>query len=296
MHDVSVIVPTYNRPEKLRRCLAALAAQEGGPYPVIVVDDGGEVPLDFVSTEFGPWATLIRRTNGGPAAARNSGVAAARTTLLCFTDDDCAPRPDWVRRMAEAQGGVRQRQVGGRVDNALQDNICAEASQSLCSYLYEYFQSGADSMAFFTTNNICCRRDDFLALNGFDENFPTAASEDRDFGMRWRDAGGTLRYEDRAVVDHYHDLSLSGFWRQHSNYGRGARQLHLSLDSRGDARPKIEKVGFYTGLLFHPLRRGGRRPLAQVFLMGLSQVAMVAGYAQARRAERREPGARNARS
>jgi len=296
MHDVSVIVPTYNRPDKLRRCLVALSCQEGGPYQVIVIDDGGTETLDFVEAEFGPWARLVRRQNGGPAAARNSGVAAATTELLCFTDDDCAPRPDWVQRMASRQGGLLKRMVGGRVDNALSDDVCAEASQSLCSYLYEYFQSGANSMAFFTTNSICCRREDFLALGGFDESFPRAASEDRDFGLRWRDAGGELIYDDLAVVDHYHNLSLQGFWRQHANYGRGARQLHLALDRRGDPRPKTEKPGFYIGLLLHPLRRGGRRPVAQMILMGLSQVAMVAGYTEARREERRSSGSQPSHS
>lgn len=296
MRDVTVIVPTYNRPHKLRQCLAALSRQEGGPYPVIIVDDGGDAELDFVETEFGPWAQLVRRQNGGPAAARNSGVAAARTELLCFTDDDCAPRPDWVRRMAMQQGGVQKRMVGGRVDNALTNDVCAEASQSMCSYLYEYFQSGGTSMAFFTTNSICCRRDDFLAIGGFDESFPRAASEDRDFGLRWRDAGGALVYDDLAVIDHYHNLSLRAFWRQHANYGRGARQLHLALDRRGDPRPKTEKLGFYIGLLLHPLRRGGRRPIVQSVLVGLSQVAMVAGYAEARREERRAPGTQASRS
>ena len=283
-----LVIPSYDRPDKVRACLRAVAALNGGPPRTIVVDDGSPAPLAEVCAEFG-FVTCIRQENAGPGAARNAGARAAEgADLLLFTDDDCTPRPDWADRLAAVQAGTERVIVGGRVDNALPDNVFSSASQSLCGYLYEWYRERGSDMTFFTTNNMCCRRTDFLDIGGFDAGFSTA-SEDRDFSMRWKDAGGRLAYAEDAVVDHAHDMGLGQFWRQHAGYGRGARHLHLTMDGRGDERPKVEPFRFYAGMLAHPLRNPGRNRLAQSALVGLSQVAMVAGYAQAIRDARRQP-------
>lgn len=285
--EIAVIIPSYARADRLRACLAALARQAGGPYPTYVADDGSPEPLAPVCEEY-PWVTCLRQENSGPATARNAAAAVARAagaTFLCFTDDDCRPLPEWVRELAAAQGGEEARLVGGQVRNALERNLYAAASQSLCDYLYEYFGAETGTAPFFTSNNIGCSAELFADLGGFDESFPLAAGEDRDFGLRWRDRFGPLVYAPRAVVDHAHPLTLARFWRQHVNYGRGARHLHRRLAARGDDRPRREPLGFYAGLVLHPLR--SRRPaaLGQSALLGLSQIATVAGYASERRAE-----------
>ena len=286
--DCAIVVPSYGRPAKIRDCVRRLRTLEGGPWRIVVVDDGSPEPIAPLLE--GEGAEVIRQPNGGPGAARNAGVRAAEgARLILFTDDDCRPRPDWALALVRAQGGVPMRLVGGRVENALTEDVFASASQSLCTYLYEFYQSRGSAMDFFTTNNMCVRREDFLSVGGFDPTF-RIASEDRDLSLRWKSAGGTLAYAPDAVIDHAHDLDLRSFWKQHASYGRGARRLHLAMDDRADPRPKVERMGFYLGLLAHPLRRPGRRRLAQSFLMGLSQVAMVSGYAAALREERRGAG------
>lgn len=282
---VTIVIPSYNRPTELAACLARLDALKGGPYPTIVVDDGSPEPLAPVCARAGPHVRCLRQENAGPGIARNAGVRAAETELICFIDDDCLARPDWARVLIAAQAGVARRVVGGRIVNSLEDNVYSSASQALSGFLYEYYLANGSEMTFFTTNNMCFRREDFLAMGGFSEAFPVA-SEDRDLSLRWKAWGGTLAYCDAAVVEHAHHLTLRGFWRQHASYGRGARDLHRAMDRREDPRPKLESVRFYTWMLLHPLRRPGRKRLAQSFLVGLSQVAMVAGYLGAIRQER----------
>ena len=151
--------------------------------------------------------------------------------MVALTDDDCAPRPDWLGALAAAQGGENRRMVGGRVLNALPGNVYAAASQALCDYLYVAGGGGGEA-AFFTTNNLAFDMAGFEAIGGFDESFPRAAGEDRDLGQRWREAGGKLAYVPEALVDHAHDMDLRGFWRQQSNYGRGARHLQARMAAR----------------------------------------------------------------
>ncbi|MDP1850369.1 MAG: glycosyltransferase, partial [Solirubrobacteraceae bacterium] len=94
---ISVVVPTRDRPEALARCLAALARQRGADeLEIVVVDDsdGGGAAA--------PGARVVHGGARGPAAARNLGVRAARGAIVCFTDDDCVPAPDWAQRLAAA--------------------------------------------------------------------------------------------------------------------------------------------------------------------------------------------------
>ena len=100
-----MIVPTHRRPAQLAECLAALARLDypSDRYEVIVVDDGGGMPLDEVLEPFrAHMAVTCLAGRRVAAAARNAGAARARGDLLAFTDDDCRPRPDWLRRLARA--------------------------------------------------------------------------------------------------------------------------------------------------------------------------------------------------
>ncbi|HEX6050838.1 MAG TPA: glycosyltransferase [Gemmatimonadaceae bacterium] len=282
--DYSIVVPTYRRREPLARCLAAINALD---YPrdrfeLVVVDDGSpSPPEDLLGTLDGDVAArLVCAEHGGPAAARNLGASLARGAYLAFTDDDCAPRPDWLRAVHRAvQAADDGAAIGGRTINVLADDLFATASQGMVDYLYEYFGSDRRPGHFFTSNNLVVPRADFLALGGFDVRFARAAAEDRDLCERWSRSGRRLVYAPDAVVGHAHAMGFRRFNRMHFNYGRGAFDLHRSRARRGDRSLKVEPVRFYSGLVMHPLRasRGGRG-VVLALLNFWSQVVYAAGY------------------
>ena len=269
----AVIVPSFNRPDRLRRCLQALTALDPAADEIVVVDDGSAEPLAPVCAGL-PRVRCLRQPNRGPAAARNAGVAATGAAFLAFTDDDCRPHPGWLGALMAAQGGDPGRLVGGRVRDVAR-GLCAAASQTLSEYLYAAGDAAGGNAEFFTTNNLGLARAGFERLGGFDEGFPLAAGEDRDFGRRWRASGGSLVLAPDALVDHAHEMGLRQFWRQHANYGRGARLLDERAvpGARGGNR-----LRFYGALVAHPLRDGGARPIARAALLALSQVATAQGY------------------
>lgn len=283
MVTCSVIVPTYNRPDQLDRCLAALTAQVGTDFEIIVVDDGSRDSMAPICEKHGPTVRHIRQDNAGPARARNTGAAAARGAFLAFTDDDCRPRPDWLAKLKAAHAGVSRRMVGGLVVNGLMSDRFASASQALCDFLYDYFDATGGKAPFFTSNNLALDRDGFERLGGFDTSFGRAAAEDRDLGLRWRELGGELVFVEDAVIDHFHHLSLKSYWRQHANYGSGAVHLHRVMAARNVPKPRFEPFAFYWRLVTWPIRKHGLRGTDLAALMLLSQVAMVAGYVEARR-------------
>ncbi len=86
---VSVIVPTYNRPARLRECLRAIARQTFSDFEVIVVNDGG-VPIeaDIEGIREQPVRVLNQPARRGHVAARNRAVEIARGQYIALCDDD----------------------------------------------------------------------------------------------------------------------------------------------------------------------------------------------------------------
>ena len=62
----TIVLPTYGRPGHLRECLESLARLDGGPWPVVVVDDGSPEPVDAVCAGAGPEVRYVRQENAGP--------------------------------------------------------------------------------------------------------------------------------------------------------------------------------------------------------------------------------------
>ena len=281
--SVSVIVPTYNRPVRLRRCLEALGETT---YPrewfeVIVVDDGSSEPVDAVVEPVRDRldVRLLRQANAGPAAARNAGAAVAHGGLLAFTDDDCRPAPGWLGALAGAHAETPDVLLGGWTENALPENPYARVSQRLVSYLYAYYNDRDSGASFFTSNNLAAPAEAFHRLGGFDTTFPLAAGEDRELCDRWQASGRSLRYVPHALVLHEHGMTLRGFWRQHVTYGRGAFHFHRTRSTRGDKRIAPEPLRFYAGLLRYPLTvSDGPGSYHDAALMAVTQVANALGY------------------
>ena len=95
----SVVIPTYERPDDLRRCLRALSAQNQ-PFPpsyeIIVTDDSrSNHSKTLVENEF-PQASWGKGKQNGPAGNRNAGVERAQGKWIVFIDDDCIAQPGYL--------------------------------------------------------------------------------------------------------------------------------------------------------------------------------------------------------
>jgi GT2 family glycosyltransferase len=280
----SIVIPTYNRPDRLAHCLESLThlTTPRDNFEVIVVDDGSSPPIAPTIDRFHSALnlTILCQTNQGPAQARNAGAAQAQGQYLAFTDDDCQPHPNWLNALAPPLRQQPRALVGGRTLNALGHNRFSTASQLLIDYLYDYYNR-RQRPSFFASNNFAMATEWFHQVGGFDTAFPLAAGEDREFCDRWLQQGWPLVYAPDAQIDHSHDLSLRRFWRQHFNYGRGAYCFHQARAHRAAGPLKVEPLTFYVQLLTYPLTgspQGLLQGMPLAGLMLLSQVANVAGF------------------
>jgi glycosyltransferase involved in cell wall biosynthesis len=283
----SIVVPTYRRPERLRRCLDAIVLTDypRDAFEVLVVSDEVSALTEEIVCGYQTAIPvfLVSQSHLGPASARNAGAARAQGEFLIFLDDDSAPAPDWLRQWELYTCRYPDHAAGGRTVNALSGNIYCSASQALLDYILDYFNAGEPGLRpFILSDNLCVPAAAFHALGGFSAAFPLAAAEDRDFCDRWCAAGGVISRAEQPACLHAHELSLIGFWQQHWNYGCGAHRLHQTRDARGEST-RIEPLGFYVNLLRFPWtrERPGRALLLSVLLC-VSQIANAAGFLKER--------------
>ena len=85
--QISVIIPTYNRYELLKRALTSVYAQSYQPEEVIVVDDGSSDATCNIKNDF-PNIVYIRQENKGVSSARNTGIKKASCQWMAFLDSD----------------------------------------------------------------------------------------------------------------------------------------------------------------------------------------------------------------
>ena len=85
---VSVIVPTYNRAERLEGTLRSIVSQTYQDFELIVVDDGSTDNTSKVIESFPSAQYLPLKKNSGVSKARNIGLACAKGEFICFLDSD----------------------------------------------------------------------------------------------------------------------------------------------------------------------------------------------------------------
>jgi glycosyltransferase involved in cell wall biosynthesis len=228
--ELSIIIPTFNRAEKLRVCLDALArqTQPASDFEVVVVDDGSAdgtaEMLEGMSTAFA--RRVVRQENQGYGGARNHGAEIASGRYLLFLDDDVVASPELV-----AEHLLVQREHGGAVVVAprlLPDR--GRLARVLAKDRLEYYgQLAGRPMTYRDcwTGNLSVPRSEFFAVGGFAVDLRRQV--DTELGYRFQEKGVPLVFAPRAVAidvdpktvrERIDDAELRGanaveLWRRH---------------------------------------------------------------------------------
>ena len=220
--EVSVVVATCDRPERLDRLLTALDRQslERSGFEVVVVDDASQVPTrDLLEARAadGIVDRVVRRTvRAGPATARNSGWRVARGRLIAFTDDDCEPSPEWLEILVAVGREAPDAVIQGRT----QPNPSELDARGPYSRTLEVTRLGP----WYPTCNIAYPRRLLEALDGFDESFPGVGGEDTDLAWRALESGSEATLARDAVVHHaVLDLGPAGMLRVANRWSPAVR-------------------------------------------------------------------------
>lgn len=226
--SVSVVIPTCNCWDLLAICLQKLREQtlSADRFEVIVVDDAGtdetgsEVEKLAASSPF--CLKYIRRTsNGGPGAARNTGIQAATADVIALVDADTEPHPDWLEEGLKAIEGFDVAEGYTEIGSPEQITPFTHQTQNT--------KPGG-----FPTCNMFVRRQVFSDVGLFDTRFYDPITrihfrEDTELALRIIERGLKITFADRARIIH---RPLSPNWKRpfrlamRYRHDRLLRQLH----------------------------------------------------------------------
>jgi GT2 family glycosyltransferase len=188
--EIAVVVPSHDRPGRLRFLLNALEEQTLDParFEVVVAHDSSDPETEelLAGHPLAARGTLRHLTfppGPGPAAKRNAAWRAASAPLVAFTDDDCRPPPEWLERLLEACDRAPGAVVQGATSPDPDESMLLHVSPGVRT------QEVDPPTVWAQTCNIGYPRSVLERLGGFDERLPVASGEDTDLAARARAAG-----------------------------------------------------------------------------------------------------------
>jgi GT2 family glycosyltransferase len=274
---LSVVISTYDRAPLLRRLLLQLDAQtlSTARFEVVVVDDGSTRPVADALGDLRPGYVLrwIRQGNAGAAAARHAGVLAARGELIVIVDDDMQVGCDFLEQHFRAHEVTERTVVLGRIraDPAVSSMPLFERWHArLLDRKADRIRAGELEVRghLLFTGNVSLRREDYLAVGGFDASL--GQSEDVDLGLRLEKAGATFLFCEAAWTMHGSDHTSLQKWRERARrYG--------SCDHRiGKKHPDLRHASpWRLAFELHPLTR----PFVVAALLAPRAASALAGLA-----------------
>lgn len=228
---LSVVIPTRNRLEILMSTLRALARQRevGGRIEVLIVDDGStdgtpDLVRGSVFEVFDQ--RVIALDPGGPARARNRGVAEASAERVLLLGDDTVPTPLAVAAHLKAASS-REVAVQGRIDwdpdrpvTEVMDFLAPAGPQ----FWFRGLTEGSEVPWAQVLGSNLSAPTRWFREEPFDERFTDACMEDTELSWRWRRHGWTTLWSEHALCHHHHHYeTIEPFIERQERAGRWAR-------------------------------------------------------------------------
>ena len=225
--NLSVVIPTYNRVDRLKRVLAALEKQTYPVtnYEVIVVSDGSiDDTNEYMQTvETSQRLIFIEQTNSGPATARNRGLERATGEIVLFIDDDVVPSPNLLAEHLRCHESYQEDIVvlGPMLtppDFRMSSWIWWEQTMLVKQYTSMLTGKWKPTARQFYTGNSSVARRHLIEVGGFDPTFRRA--EDLELAYRLADLGLDFVFNSEAIGHHYAERSFNSWLDIPYVYGR----------------------------------------------------------------------------
>jgi GT2 family glycosyltransferase len=228
---LSVVIPTHQRRDSLRRALESLARQTLAPerYEVVVAVDGStDGTLEMLSQLSTPFrlVVLAQAACSGRARACNRGIRGSRGEVVLILDDDMQPSPGLLEAHLRLHVGAAPRGVIGAVPVVVDEPASSAArfvAAKFNTHLRNLARPGARlwGRAFYS-GNFSVPRVTMLSVGLYCEDFTTYGNEDVELSLRLHDAGVALVFAADAVAWQHYEKSLAAFFRDQISKGRTA--------------------------------------------------------------------------
>ncbi|MBN2181970.1 MAG: glycosyltransferase [Sedimentisphaerales bacterium] len=234
-YSISIVIPAYNCSEFIADTLEACLNQSF-ESEIIVVDDGSTDNSAEIIKKYP--VKYIYQTNAGPATARNAGWKAATGEIICFTDSDCVPEKDWVKKILEKYTSVKIGGAGGSYDIKNAESLLAGC---IHEEIIQRHANMPEQAGFLGTFNVSYRKKVLQQVGGFNESFRQASGEDNDLSYKVKKAGYKLVFDKNIRVAHYHQTRLLKYLKEQYRHGYWRMKLYR-------LHPDMSKGDNYAGL------------------------------------------------
>ncbi|GAA0533735.1 glycosyltransferase family A protein [Paractinoplanes ferrugineus] len=208
--SVGVVIPTRNRPELVRKAIAAVREQDyPGSLKVLVVYDQTEPDYLLASTEGVPVLVLTNWRTSGLAGARNTGILALDTDYVAFCDDDDSWLPDKLRRQVAALTAEPDAEMATCAIEVEFEGKCTPRLAGRARVTVD--ELARSRMSMLHSSSFLLRRDAFAAdaVGLVAEDAPGSQNEDWDL---------LLRAARRAPIVHLDEPLVRVLWGRSSHY------------------------------------------------------------------------------
>ncbi|MEP6908240.1 MAG: glycosyltransferase, partial [Pseudoxanthomonas sp.] len=200
--DVSVVIPAYNAQATLGAAVRSALQQSVPPREVIVVDDGSKDDTAAVALAFGPKVRLIQQANGGPGAARNTGIRAAASGWIGFLDADDI----WLHKKLE-------RQLTFDRDPRIGIIAClSDKPGQVCPASIDFDQLWDSNL--LVNSTVLLRRTAWADIGGFDEARALISVEDYNLWLRVAAGGWQILTVQEVLARYTRDVGISSNTRR----------------------------------------------------------------------------------
>lgn len=253
---LSVVMPTYDEPERLEAALKSLSQQDH-PHEaiqIIVVDDASpHLDSERLHAAVAPLQLQLLRNeqNQGRARARNTALRVASGEVVVFLDSDMIVGTNFLCAHAQRHQTHAEAVFVGNVRFASEI-----PNTSLTRYIegrgvHRVDEDKAIPFNCFVTGNSSVRRSTLLRVGFFDEDLTAYGGEDLELGYRLHLAGIPLYYAPEALSYHYHLRSLEPLCRLMQTYGNKSIPILLNKHPELDA---VLRLDFIRTSAFSPRR------------------------------------------
>ena len=178
---VSVIVPTYNRADRLKKALNSIFSQTYQDFELIVVDDGSTDKTSKVMESFPKAQYLSIKKNSGVSNARNVGLASAKGELICFLDSDDLWNEKKVQTQALWLENNKASQICYTDEIWIRNGVRVNPMDRHRKYSGDIFRHCL-GLCIVSPSSVMIRAKLFDEIGNFDESLP--ACEDYDLWLR----------------------------------------------------------------------------------------------------------------
>lgn len=228
---ISVIIPSYNSENTIKRCIDSLLCQSyQGDYEIIVVDSSDDRTPQIVSSSYPDVKLIHLEKKTDPGSARNVGIKEAEGDVIAFIDSDCVASEDWLDKIDTAHNSSYH-VIGGSVSNGNnKDSLIAWAS-----YISEFREfipeQSKREVTHIPTCNISYKKKIFQKYGLFQgEYYP---QEDLVFNYNLSLRGENILFDPEISIYHTHRTKLKDYLSHQNKIGNITSKVLKKIELEG---------------------------------------------------------------